>query len=137
MAAELAGITFRQLDYWTRQEIIPRQTGGSGTRRVWSSAEVVLMMLAGEVSASSGASTLDHVRSGRDWLLEEIAAGTLVVAWMGHEWHRLDGDPGSFVDHVVEFGLASVTVFNLDAMRRLVGERAVELGGSRLGLAAS
>lgn len=136
LAAELAGITYRQLDHWTRTGVIPVQTGGSGSRRVWSLDEVVLMALVGEVSSSAGPASLGHIRGSLGWLLEQIEDGAEVVAWMGSHWSRVDGDAEGFVDHVVEFGLSSVAVFNLSALRDRVGKRGRSVSG-RLGLAAS
>lgn len=44
----LAEISFRQLDYWTRQQLIIPMVGahGSGSRRCWSSADALMMQTA-------------------------------------------------------------------------------------------
>lgn len=51
-AAELAGITFRQLDYWCRTKLIEPSivtAHGSGTRRRWSVDDVRKLAVLGQV----------------------------------------------------------------------------------------
>jgi hypothetical protein len=137
-AAELAGITYRQLDHWSTTGVIPRQSGGPGSRRRWSFDEVVLMALVGVVSVSSAVMKLDHVRTHHEWLLDQIEGGASVIAWTGGMWIGLDGDPEAVVDLVLEQGAVSMAVFNLDELRdRVEGRGLMAAPRSSFGLAAS
>lgn len=51
-AAELAGISYRMLDYYVRQEVIVPTVAsdGSGSRREWSQADVDALVAMGRVS---------------------------------------------------------------------------------------
>ena len=47
----LAGITYRQLDYWCRKGLIPNTTArGSGSRRVFSAADIMVAWALGQVA---------------------------------------------------------------------------------------
>lgn len=52
-AAELAGVTYRQLDYWTREGLVRpcRPARGSGSSRRYSTGEVELLRVIGVLSS--------------------------------------------------------------------------------------
>lgn len=68
-AAKLAGITYRQLDYWARTDMIRPSIAdawGSGSRRLYSERDVLLLKIA-RIARDSGIS-LDRVRQCMDGL---------------------------------------------------------------------
>ncbi len=115
-AAELAGVTFRQVDYWSRTGVTRRQAGGSGSRRRWSHTEVVLMAAVGVYSEATG--DLDAVREDPEGLLTLVEAGASMVAKVGPVWRSLDG---------ANWALGAqgplLTVMNLDVVRAAVEGR--------------
>jgi hypothetical protein len=65
-AAEMAGITYRQLDYWARIGLCGpslQQPHGSGTRRRYSSDDVRLLALLGQVPMDQRRKVVDAVRA--------------------------------------------------------------------------
>lgn len=70
---ELLGVTYRQLDYWCRQEYIRIGTDarGSGSRRRFSEEEVAALARCIERTRQANA-ILDRFASGRMWD-EELA----------------------------------------------------------------
>lgn len=56
-AAALAGITFRQLDYWARSGLVPpsiAEAHGSGTQRRYSRADVICLRVVHAISTAGG-----------------------------------------------------------------------------------
>lgn len=54
-ACEVAGVTFRQLDYWTRTGLVTssvREAAGSGTQRLYSRDDVVALRIVRELLAA-------------------------------------------------------------------------------------
>lgn len=70
-AAELAGVSYRQLDYWVRVGLIDvsQQAQGSGTRRGFDDRDLADLRLA---------SLLMRVRQDTDW------AGLVLEDWRDH-----------------------------------------------------
>ena len=74
-AADLAGITYRQLDYWARTGVVtPEHAGrGSGSARRWTAHEVSLLAVVGRLAA---------LGLGRDVWIEAVEyLRTLPLAW--------------------------------------------------------
>lgn len=69
-ACQLAGITFRQLDYWTRTKMVEpsvRAAKCSGTHRRWSRSDVVLLAALGHADVfQSMRRPLAEALRGRD-----------------------------------------------------------------------
>jgi hypothetical protein len=64
-ACVLAGITYRQIDYWARIRLVEpslRKSTGSGDRRRYSTEDVRLLMLLGQVEPSQRRIVADAVR---------------------------------------------------------------------------
>lgn len=91
-AAGLAGITYRQLDHWSRTEVIRSQCGGSGSRRTWSMDEVVLMATIGAITRFAGSGELDSIRADPSALAEAVGSGADVVAKVAGSWRALAGE---------------------------------------------
>lgn len=81
-AAELAGVSFREVDYWTREGAIRPavEACGSGSRRVWTGEQVQWLCRIADVRASAAQHGLiltvqaindlwTAMESGRRWRL--------------------------------------------------------------------
>lgn len=62
-AADLAAITYRQLDYWSRLGVIRanREANGSGTRRSYTRHQVAVLAVLGHTGAHLPISRLDSL----------------------------------------------------------------------------
>lgn len=83
--AEIAGITYRQLDYWARKDIVrPSLTkaSGSGSRRLYSYRDLLELRVI-KTLLDSGIK-LQQVRKGldylRDQLGEDVTSASLVIS---------------------------------------------------------
>lgn len=83
--AEIAGITYRQLDYWARKDIVlPSLTkaSGSGSRRLYSYRDLLELRVI-KTLLDSGIK-LEQVRRGldylRDQLGEDVTSASLVIS---------------------------------------------------------
>jgi DNA-binding transcriptional MerR regulator len=84
-AAELCGITYRQLDYWARTDLVRptlADAKGSGSRRKYSyrdliELKVIKTLLDAGIKLESVRSAFDYLRSN---LGEDIASAQLVIA---------------------------------------------------------
>lgn len=98
-AAERAGVTFRQLDYWVTQGIVtPTEwlnEGGSGSRRRWSDEDITRIATAAELKdlGLSGALIAIAVQSNALWLgiadgliVEQLNSGDDLVAFVGRHF---------------------------------------------------
>ena len=69
-AADIVGITYRQLDYWARTKLVEptvRSAGGSGTQRLYSFKDILLLkiikrLLDAGVSLQQIRTAIDHLR---------------------------------------------------------------------------
>jgi predicted RNase H-like HicB family nuclease len=100
-ACRLAGISYRQLDYWVRQMAIrPAQPArGSGSARRWSSLEIVQLRVMSELRKAG--ISLPRVRRAVNWLrkaLSKVALDDLVLVTDGREIFYLSPNPGKLVD---------------------------------------
>ncbi len=94
---KIVGITYRQLDYWARTDLIRPSVAdakGSGTQRRYSyrdlvELKVIKSLLDAGVSLQSARRAIEYLRSN---LGEDIAAASLVLAGGGSVLVRTDGE---------------------------------------------
>jgi DNA-binding transcriptional MerR regulator len=70
---KLVGISYRQLDYWARTGLVSpsvREAGGSGTQRVYSFQDLVVLKAIKEL-LDTGVS-LQKIRGAIEWLREHL-----------------------------------------------------------------
>lgn len=93
-AAEAAGITYRQLDYWARTEVLGpslRSATGSGSRRRYSLADVRIMRTICVLSDLG-------IQVGQ--LHRLVAELRLVRSWEGPLWVTPAGEAGRDLDRL-------------------------------------
>ena len=122
-AARLAGVSYRQLDYWARTGFIKpaRDARGRGSARRWGPLEVVQLRVAKELR-DAGVS-LQKVRRATAWLrkaLPKVAAplAELALVTDGQRVFYLSPNPGRLID-VLAGGQAVLTVPMGDILRKV------------------
>lgn len=105
-AAELSGVSYRQLDYWARQGwLVPSERGTNGvSRRVYTSNDVVRLAALGHLGRSRVDVGSYGLATGRLRLPED---GDFVIVWAVHnkqvhvtgadELRAVASDPGRYV----------------------------------------
>lgn len=96
-ACRIIGITYRQLDYWARTDLIRpsvRDTTGSGSQRLYSYRDLVELkvikgLLDAGVSLQSARKAIEHLRQH---LGEDIASASLLLHGKGSLLARSDGE---------------------------------------------
>ena len=96
-AAEIVGITYRQLDYWARTDLVRPSLAdakGSGTRRRYAYSDllelkVIKSLLDAGISSRSCATVIIYLR---DNLGEDITAANLVIHGTGSVLAQNDGE---------------------------------------------
>ncbi len=94
---KIVGITYRQLDYWARTDLIRPSIAdarGSGTQRRYSYRDLVELkvikgLLDAGVSLQSARKAIEYLR---DHLGEDIATASLVINGAGSVLVRTDGE---------------------------------------------
>lgn len=94
---KIVGITYRQLDYWARTDLIRpsiQEARGSGTQRSYSYRDLVELkvikgLLDAGVSLQSARKAIEYLR---DHLGEDIATASLVINGAGSVVVRTDGE---------------------------------------------
>ena len=94
---KIVGITYRQLDYWARTDLIRpsiQDARGSGTQRAYSYRDLVELkvikgLLDAGVSLQSARRAIEYLR---DHLGEDIATASLVINGSGSVVVRTDGE---------------------------------------------
>lgn len=86
-ACAMAGVTYRQLDYWTRTGAARPSVGayGSGSQRRWSPADISVLRCLGRL-ALLGCSGSTFIRVGRelsDYATDRQLRGWVFVSWNG------------------------------------------------------
>lgn len=127
-AAEVVGITYRQLDYWARTDLVrPSVTDakGSGSRRCYSyrdllELKVIKTLLDAGIRLESVRSAFDYLRSQ---LGEDIASAQLVISGTSAILVR-DGE--ALID-VVNQGQGVLSILPLGGVQREVDAAIVEL----------
>ncbi len=127
-AAEIVGITYRQLDYWARTDLVRpslHDAHGSGTRRKYSYAD--LLELRAIKSLLDAGIKLENVRDVfsylRDQLGEDITTANLVIQGSSVVVIRNDGE---LVD-LVKKGQGVLNILPLAGVKEEVDARIVEL----------
>ena len=119
-ACKLVGISYRQLDYWARTELIvpSRQAAtGSGTPRLYSFADLVQLRVVKRL-LSTGIS-LPKIRKALDWLRAETPDGITL-----HESTLLSDGIDIWLSHHP----AETQHYLMDVLRRGQGVFAIAVG---------
>ncbi len=130
-AADIVGITYRQLDYWARTDLIRPSVAdakGSGSRRRYSYRDLIeLRMVRSLLDAGQ---KLEHVRKAfgylRDRLGGDLASAKLVIAG---DSVLLVEDDESLID-VVNKGQGVLNLLALDGVKQQVDAGITELRGA-------
>ena len=128
--ASIVGITYRQLDYWTRTGLVsPSLTcaAGSGSRRQYSYRDLLELKLV-KTLLDAGIK-LESVRSAFEYLRkslgEDVASAHLVISGTSA---RLVRDSGELVDVVNRFrGQGVLNLLALDDVREELDAAVAEL----------
>jgi len=127
-AAGIVGISYRQLDYWARTDLVrPSLTdaSGSGSRRRYSYRDLLELrliktMLDAGIKLESVRTAFGYLRAHAD-----ITSATLVIN--GSDVVLCDGDE---LISVLRGGQGMLNVLALDGVKRQLDEQIVDLGGS-------
>lgn len=113
-ARRIAGITYRQLDSWTRAGLArpAQEASGSGSARRWSPAEVVELRVLGDLRRAGV--SMQRIGRAISWLrraLPNVAAPLAQLSFVtdGRRIFYLSPNPGKLVD-VLAGGQAVLTV---------------------------
>jgi DNA-binding transcriptional MerR regulator len=125
-ASRLAGVSYRQLDYWVRTGFIKpaRDARGKGSARRWGPLEVVQLRVARQLR-EAGVS-LQKIRRATAWLRRALPRSTAPLADLalvtdGQGIFYLSPNPGKLVD-VLAGGQAVLTVPMGDMLREVDAE---------------
>ncbi len=126
-AATIVGISYRQLDYWARTDLVrPSLTdaAGSGSRRQYSYRDllelrVVKTMLDAGIKLESVRSAFEYLRTKTD---TDIAAATLVIK--GSDVVLCDGDQ---LISVIRGGQGMLNVLDLGGVKQELDDKITEL----------
>jgi DNA-binding transcriptional MerR regulator len=124
-AAGIVGISYRQLDYWARTDLVRPSlcdASGSGSRRRYSYRDllelrVIKTMLDAGIKLESVRTAFGYLRQHAD-----ITSATLVIN--GNDVALCEGD--EFIS-VVRGGQGMLNVLALDGVKRQLDEQIVEL----------
>ena len=87
VASKVAGITYRQLDYWARKQIVEPSitpSHGSGSRRLYSFKDVVILAVSKKLLDAG-------VNLQNEQMLELLQSGKAVFAGsVGSLWHQIE-----------------------------------------------
>ncbi len=126
--AEIAGITYRQLDYWAREDIVrPSLTraSGSGSRRLYSYRDLLELRVI-KTLIDSGIK-LQQVRKGldymRDQLGEDVTSANLVISGTS----SVVVNTGEELIEILQNGQGVLNVLPLGGVKDTVDERIVDL----------
>lgn len=127
-AAEIAGITYRQLDYWARTDLVRPSlvdAAGSGTRRRYSYTDLLELRVI--KSLLDAGIKLENVREAFTYLREElgheVTSANLVIQGSTSVVVR---DDGELVD-LVRRGQGVLNILPLDGVRDEMDARIREL----------
>jgi DNA-binding transcriptional MerR regulator len=116
----IVGITYRQLDYWARTDLIRPSLAdarGSGTQRIYSyrdlvELKVIKSLLDAGVSLQSARRAIEYLRSN---LGEDIASASLVLNGTGSVLAHSDGE-------LIDLVRQGQGVLNIVPLGGMVGE---------------
>jgi DNA-binding transcriptional MerR regulator len=136
-AAQIVGITYRQLDYWARTELVRpslSDASGSGSRRQYSYADLLeLKVIKNLLDAGIKLESVREVFSFlRSHVTTDIASAHIVIS--GGSVLLCDGD--ELVD-VLRRGQGVLNVLPLAGVKEEIDERLVNLRPERSGLRAA
>jgi DNA-binding transcriptional MerR regulator len=127
-AAEIVGITYRQLDYWARTDLVRpslEDARGSGTRRRYSYRDLLELRVIKELLDAG--IKLENVRTVfsylRENLQEDVASANLVIQGSQSVLIRTDGE---LID-VLKRGQGVLNVLPLASVKEELDARIVEL----------
>jgi DNA-binding transcriptional MerR regulator len=128
--AEIVGITYRQLDYWARTNLVrPSVTDakGSGTRRRYSyrdllELKIIKQLLDAGIRLESVRDVFDYLRAN---LGSDLSSARLVITGAQAV---LVSDDGALVD-LVKRGQGVLNVLPLEGVKREIDAAIVELRG--------
>ena len=134
---KIVGITYRQLDYWARTELVRpslSDASGSGSRRLYSYADLLeLKVIKNLLDAGIKLESVREVFSFlRSHVTTDIAAAHIVIS--GGSVLLCDGD--ELVD-VLRRGQGVLNVLPLAGVKEEIDERLVNLRPERSGLRAA
>ena len=126
--AEIAGITYRQLDYWARRDVVrPSLTkaSGSGSRRLYSYRDLLELRVI-KTLIDSGIK-LQQIRKGldylRDQLGEDITTASLVISGTNSMVVNTEGE----LIELLQNGQGVLNVLPLGSVKETVDASIVEL----------
>ena len=130
MVCRLTGVTYRQLDYWARTELVtPSITAaqGSGSKRKYSYSDVlevkvIKSLLKSGVALARARQAVECLRTS---LGADLASSSLVLSDAGSVLARDDGD-------LVDLLRGGQGVFNIVPLANVVAELSTTLRQSRL-----
>ncbi|MEL7155636.1 MAG: MerR family transcriptional regulator [Actinomycetota bacterium] len=130
-SAEIVGITYRQLDYWARTDLVRpslADASGSGSRRSYSYRDLLkLKVIKTLLDAGLRLETVRDVFSYlKDELGEDVESANLVV----HGSHSVVARSGEELIDLVQKGQGVLNVLPLAGIKDEVDAKIVELPGS-------
>lgn len=131
LAAEIVGITYRQLDYWTRTDLIDPELAsatGSGSRRKYSYRNLLELKLV-KTMLDSGIK-LEAVRDAFEYLRSQgtdISAARLCISEGSATLIRDDAELIDVVNRIHGQGVLNLNLVTLDGMRSVVDAAVLEL----------
>lgn len=130
-AAEIVGITYRQLDYWARTDLVRPTLAdacGSGSRRKYGYRDLLELKLV-KTMLDSGIK-LESVRDAFAYLRSEgtdISAARLVIAEGSATLVRGDAEMIDVINRVHGQGVLNLNLVTLDGMKGQVDAAVLEL----------
>lgn len=126
--AEIAGITYRQLDYWARRDIVrPSLTraSGSGSRRLYSYRDllelrVIKTLIDSGIKLQQVRKALDYLR---DQLGEDVTTASLVISGTNSIVVNTEGE----LIELLQNGQGVLNVLALGSVKDTVDASIVEL----------
>lgn len=130
-AAEIAGITYRQLDYWARTDLVNPSLAiarGSGSRRQYSYRDLLELRVVKQLlDAGIRLETVRTVFTNlRDLLGEDVATANLVI---DGDQVALARDGGELVD-LIRTGQGVLNVLPLGSLKQAVDDAIVLFPGT-------
>ncbi len=128
-AAEIVGISYRQLDYWARTDLVRpslADASGSGSRRQYAyrdllELKVVKSMLDAGIKLESVRAAFEYLR---DQLGEDVASAHLVI---GDGKALLVRDDAELLDVIRNGQFVMTSLLSLDGVQREIDTAIVEL----------
>lgn len=136
-AAEVVGISYRQLDYWARTDLIRPSVAdaqGSGSRRRYSYRDLVELKLV--KSLLDQGFKLEQVRSAFDYLRrelgEDLPSAKLVIAGKSAVLVRENQELIDVVSRYSGQGVFNLNLVDLDGVRDEVDRSIIRFPGRRV-----